>query len=967
MLLANKNKNGLQFRPLLIVFIMIIATAGASGGAVKDILSPDERLWLHNNQDRVILAIETGYAPFVFLDAKGQPTGLAHAYISLLETRLGLQFTEKRFRTLDEILANVRDGEVHIVNAVTKTPERSNFISFTHPYISVPNVIIAQKDNAKRMNEKDLAGLKVALVQNYAVTEYLTGQDIDLMMAPVPDDLTALLNVSFGISDAAVIDLATASYLIAQKGITNLRVAGETAFNIQLSIGVTHTEPVLATIVQKGLAAITEDEKRTIHRHWINASTPSIFNDDRIQVWVGGISCILLVGILAILTWNRTLRRQVAARTLALASEKEALRESEEHLEFILQGSDLGSWDWDLRTNEVKRNERWAVMLGYRLEDVEFTVKQWIDFIHPDDKSLAWQSIQDHLAGRTEAHKLEYRMLAKDGQIRWILDQARVVERDAAQQPLRMSGTHTDITERKRMEQDLENESIRRRTMFEQSPDGILIVDPETASFLDFNTMAHQQLGYSREEFARLCIFDIEAAETPAETKERFTEVCRSGKTEFETLQRTRQGDIRHVHVTAQIINIQGLSSFHCVWRDITESKQAEEEKKNLHVQLLQAQKMEAIGTLAGGIAHDFNNILGAILGYAEMAQEDCPAGSKLRGDLGQIIKAGHRAKDLVKQILAFSRQTETQQTHLQPAGVIDEAIKLLRASLPTTITIVKDIDPNAGIILADPGHIHQILMNLCTNAFHAMEKKGGTLTITLYNKVLFGKDLIGASHMQPGNYVQLSVKDTGAGMTPEVQPRIFDPYFTTKEVGKGTGMGLSTVHGIVHSYGGTIYCDSRPGEGTIFHITLPTVEAHPAREIENTKIPPRGSEHILLVDDEEMLVMMQKTVLKRLGYHVTAESSSLEALATFQNDPEAFDLVITDQTMPDITGMEFSRRILQIRPEMPIILCTGYSNISSEEKAKSIGIKGFALKPLTMKDIAETVRKVLDSGKLTS
>lgn len=966
--MLHANKKRLQFRPLLIVLIMIITTAGASIAAVKDILSPDERLWLHTNRDRIILAVETGYAPFVFLDDKGQPTGLAHAYMSLLEAKLDLQFTEKRFRTLDEILAKARDGEVHIVNAVTKTPERSKFISFTHPYISVPNVIIVQKDNAKRMNEKDLGGLKVALVQSYAVTEYLIDQGVDFMMTPVPDDLTALLNVSFGISDAAVIDLATASYLIAQKGITNLRVAGETAFNIQLSIGVTHTEPVLATILQKGLAAITELEKRKIHRHWIDTSTPNIFNDEQFQVWAGGAFCIILAGILAILTWNRTLRRQVAARTLALASEKEALRKSEEHLEFVLQGSELGSWDWDLRTNEVKRNERWAAMLGYRLEDVEFTVKQWIDFIHPDDKSSAWQSIQDHLAGRTEAHKLEYRMLAKDGQFRWIFDQARVVERDATQQPLRMSGTHTDITERKRMEQELENESIRRRTMFEQSPDGILIVDPETARFLDFNTAAHRQLGYSREEFARLCIFDIEAVETPAETKERFTEVCLSGKTEFETLQRTRQGDIRHVHVTAQIINIQGLSSFHCVWRDITERKQAEEEKKNLHVQLLQAQKMEAIGTLAGGIAHDFNNILGAILGYAEMAKEDCPAGSTLRGDIVQMIKASHRAKDLVKQILAFSRQTETEQTHLQPAGVIDEAIKLLRASLPTTITIEKDIDPNAGIILADPGHIHQILMNLCTNAFHAMEKKGGTLTITLYNKVLFEKDLIGASHMQPGNYVQLSVKDTGAGMTPEVQARIFDPYFTTKDVGKGTGMGLSTVHGIVHSYGGTICCDSRPGAGTVFHITLPTVEAHPAREIENnTKIPPRGSEHILLVDDEEMLVMMQKTVLKRLGYHVTARSSSLEALATFQNDPEAFDLVITDQTMPDITGMEFSRRILQIRPDMPIILCTGYSNISSEEKAKSIGIKGFALKPLTMKDIAETVRKVLDSGKLTS
>lgn len=399
------------------------------------------------------------------------------------------------------------------------------------------------------------------------------------------------------------------------------------------------------------------------------------------------------------------------------------------------------------------------------------------------------------------------------------------------------------------------------------------------------------------------------------------------------------------------------------MFTDITEHKQAEEEKKALMAQLLQAQKMEAIGTLAGGIAHDFNNILGAIIGYAEMIQDDCPAGSSINQDIKQILKAGNRAKDLVKQILAFSRQAKASQIHLQPAVIIKEAVKMLRASLPATIKIEQDIDPDAGVILADPTQIHQIMMNLCTNAFHAMESDGGTLSISLRRKELFRDDPALKNHMPPGNYIQLSIKDIGTGIAPEILEKIYDPYFTTKEVGKGTGMGLAMVHGIVQSSGGSILCRSELKKGTVFHITLPIIETHLLHEIESAELIPAGLEHILLIDDEEMLIKMSKTMLERLGYRVTTRMNGKEALAAFQNSPKSFDLVITDQTMPGLTGTNLARLMLQIRPDIPIILCTGYSSNVSEEEASSIGIKAYALKPLAKKDIGNLIRKVLDGA----
>ena len=396
---------------------------------------------------------------------------------------------------------------------------------------------------------------------------------------------------------------------------------------------------------------------------------------------------------------------------------------------------------------------------------------------------------------------------------------------------------------------------------------------------------------------------------------------------------------------------------------DISGRKEAEEKTKKLHIQLIQAQKMEAIGTLAGGIAHDFNNILSSIMGFTEIARDCMPPDAEAIKHLVKVQEASLRAATLVRQILAFSRQANIERIPLQPGTIVREAIALLRPSLPSTITIKQQIDTSTRSILADPTQVHQILMNLCTNAFHAMEQTGGSLEITVKNRELSQEDLNHKLGVQPGVFVVLTIRDTGQGIRPEERDRIFDPYFTTKGVGKGTGLGLAITHGIISDYGGFITCESEPGKGTVFEIFFPVTEEEAVAAVKSEAVIATGTEHILLIDDEKLLTELGKTMLERLGYRVTMLTNSQEALALFRDEPESFDAVITDQTMPGMTGMELARKMLRIRPNLPIILCTGYSILVDEVQAKAAGIKGFAMKPYTMNVISMLLREVLAKG----
>jgi len=395
---------------------------------------------------------------------------------------------------------------------------------------------------------------------------------------------------------------------------------------------------------------------------------------------------------------------------------------------------------------------------------------------------------------------------------------------------------------------------------------------------------------------------------------------------------------------------------------DISRIKDLEKESLRIQAQLQQAQKMEAIGTLAGGIAHDFNNILSAVIGYTEMALADMPQGTSQHRNLQEVLKAGSRATDLVKQILTFSRQTEQELKPVQINQIVTETLKLLRASLPTTVKISQDIQSDSAA-LADSTQIHQVIMNLCTNAAHAMSANGGQLKIDLSDVVLGGSFIKQHPYLSPGVYIKLRVIDTGHGMEKAILDRIFDPFFTTKERGEGTGMGLAVVLGIIKSHGGTITVESELGQGSAFNVFLPVIMREVDHEV-RTKAPmPTGTERILFIDDEKSLVDLGQQILERLGYKVTIRTSSVEALELFMEQPDKFDLVITDMTMPNMTGDELAGRLMNIRADIPVILCTGYSERISRERAHDLGIKEFILKPIVMRELAKTVRKVLDKN----
>jgi PAS domain S-box-containing protein len=510
-----------------------------------------------------------------------------------------------------------------------------------------------------------------------------------------------------------------------------------------------------------------------------------------------------------------------------------------------------------------------------------------------------------------------------------------------------------EIAERSRIERALRESEEQYRTAIEHSNDGVAVTQ-------------NLCIKYVNQQFVN--IFGYEKAEEILEKSilEMVHPDDRKRVLDLETLRQKREGtparyEFKGIRSDDKIVYIEA-SVAETFWRGHRVSLvylRDISERRLLEAQLQQAQKMEAIGIMAGGIAHDFNNILFPIFGYTEMALENIADHAKVRKYLEQILIGARRARDLVRQILTFGRQDNEERKAIQIQPVIKESLKLLRALLPATIELHYTVE-SGSYVTANPAQIHQIIMNLCTNAYHAMEKKGGILEVTLEDTQILPSETLPSPDIAPGMYVKLTVSDTGIGMDRCVMERIFDPYFTTKEPGKGTGLGLSIVHGIVKSYEGHISVYSEKERGTVFHIWLPGTEIAEESEEFFVEHFSADGEHILLVDDEIRIVQMLQQMLESSGYKVTGLTNGKEALDVFRKNPAEFDLVITDMTMPKITGGDLAGELLRIRSDIPIILCTGF-NIS-KETAKSLGVTELLAKPLLKEEVERVVKKVLDS-----
>ena len=507
---------------------------------------------------------------------------------------------------------------------------------------------------------------------------------------------------------------------------------------------------------------------------------------------------------------------------------------------------------------------------------------------------------------------------------------------------------------------DFKKSEERYQDLYNNAPDMYVSVCAKTATILECNHTISNELGYSREELIGRSVFSLYMPDSAKYAKNiAFPQFLKTGAVTVEEMQLKRKnGSPLYVSLNATAVR-DGKGNIirsRSIWRDITQ-------QIKLKQRLLQAQKVESIGKLAGGIAHDFNNILSPIIGMSELLLEDLPPRSLEYENAEEICRAGRRGSELVKQILAFSRQSERMMvpTHIQ--NILREVMKLCRSTIPVNIELNQDIQMDCGMVLADPTQIHQVAMNIIANAYHAVKLKGGMISVRLAETVMDSFSM--KTDLEPGKYAVFSVSDTGHGISPDIIDKIFDPYFTTKGMGEGTGLGLSVVYGIIQDHKGAVFVNSEIGKGTTFEFYFPLYRQSGQTEIkQEVKSSPTGNERILLVDDEQAVLKLEQQILERLGYQITSKLSSIEALEAFKSDPGSFDLVISDVTMPKMTGDELARELISIRPDIPIILCTGFSQRIDEEKAHAIGVRGFLMKPIAISKIANIIRRIFDESE---
>ncbi len=635
---------------------------------------------------------------------------------------------------------------------------------------------------------------------------------------------------------------------------------------------------------------------------------------------------------------------------------EEALRESEHRHERSQEIAHLGSWELDVLADRLTWSDEVFRIFGYEPQAFDATYETFLAAVHPDDRKAVDAAYLSSLREGCGGYEIEHRVVRRDtGEVRSVHEKCEHV-RDSSGRIVRSVGMVHDITEQKQAESLrralAEQERLRLGAAVELASEAVVMADPN-GRILYVNAAFERINRLRKDAAAGRSYFDLVAGDAGAAA---FRAAVQHGENWNGHITLARPGE-RAVELEVVATPVKDPPGILITERDITQEVILQE-------QVRQAQKMEALGTLAGGIAHDFNNILAAITINTELALLDTEEGCPARESLPLILRAAERGKELVKQIVTFSHHKEWERSPLRIAPVVQEALQLFRATLPGTVAVHEAIRAGDATVEAHPAQIHQVLSNLCQNASLAMKGKPGRLEVKLDTVHVDAAMASRHSGLKPGPYVRLAVADSGCGMPREVLNRVFEPFFTTRSQGEGSGLGLSVVHGIVRSYGGAITAYSEVGKGSTFSVFLPLLSqgAQPS-EAAAAPAAETGSERILLVDDDAGQLKSLARMLERLGYKITARSSGRTAAAAFKKDPEAFDLVITDQTMPGTSGIELARDLVKIRPDIPIILNTGFSEKVNGETVGRDGIRAFIMKPFTAQELSGLIRKVLADG----
>ena len=933
---------GRRLPVLALLFVLLFVNSAVAAEPALPTLSGEERDWLLANPDKLTLWYNTDFPPIEFADSAGEFVGMGADVIDLVERRLGIRFVKRPSSDWNQHLAALESGECAVAPTIVRTVERERFAAFTTPYATVPVVIITTGDGVGEVSLDSLPGRRVGVVSGYATERYL--RDLALGrydLHPVTTVAEGLESLSFRRIDAFVENLAVAAYHIDRQGIPNLRVAGRTDYVFAWSIGVSRKYPLLFSAIEKALESLAPRELQTLRRRWI-ALGSGMSAETRRWLAVGGLFGLLLVAGLA--ASSLLLKRRLNEKVATLRQAQEEMRQSEARFRQIFDNAPFAAVINDFDDGRyLDANQAFLASRGLRREELRSLDPAEVHTTLASER----QSLLDALARDGVVRNRETTLTHRDGSRSHIIYSSVLLDLPGQRQVLSMT---VDITERKEAEEALRRSEEKIRSLFAALKDVILILDRD-GRYLEIAPTDVSLLYRPPKELLGRRLVDIFEPEQAAQFTQEIAEALDEKTSRTFDYPLTIAG--KEVWFSAIVAP---LAEDRIIWiaRDITERKQ-------LQGQLMQSQKMEAIGILAGGVAHDFNNMLGAIIGYTELSLGKLAEGDPLRDNLGRILNAAQRSAGLTRQLLAFARKQPVAPVLLDLNQAVEDTLTMLRRLIGENIDLRWYPEGRPAIVKIDPTQLDQLLANLCVNAKDAIGEVG-RITIETGRVVLDESYCRGHAGFHPGDFAILAVSDDGSGMDKEVLAHIFEPFYTTKGLGRGTGLGLATVYGIVKQNHGFINVYSEPGKGTTFRIYLPRQEAQAEerRRGGEEELPLGGGEVVLLVEDDPLLLAMTTLMLEQLGYRPLPASGPREALQR-AGQAEQIDLFLSDVVMPEMNGRDLAAQLKQLRPGCRGVFMSGYtSNVIVHNGILDQGLH-FLQKPFTLQELAVLLRRVLD------